>query len=1317
MRCAKCQTQKAKFIDSNSGVYYCSVSCQVAQYTSLIGVRGKRPLEECDNWDKVVVVPISQIICGQFRVGQDWSKVLAGIECTQIGSRVARSLIRVAATRIFSTPEQSILEPIVNSLDAYFPNNRTGKFGMGFFSLLYWVVVGQGKARLTITSTYKLDNDSLCAYKAVIFLEQNEVLMIRLEDQEPEKTTGTSVSLKMEMNSKMLEGFSFQLQKLRFVRSAPIFLNSRTLNAYSGSIDPETPSVMVYLGGFDSGFDVIDHATGISREVLLSSLLVPTISTKTIQMAESTKKTTQWVSHPGVRQSVKANHDTFVLLVNSIAVVILKSHSPLSSPHHFLLTLDLPPWTKIPVSRDDVLLSSIPDIFKQVVKQTSDILAKEFKTIVPIEHALEQWALETSSDENRAIIRDALDYIRTPLRRMLVDYRYESEYASISELMNYCTSLTWHPEEVEHELRSKHQVDDRYFINRSVIFYRSPNTGEMPFFAGLPSLLFVESAYAEQELWTQKLQTSMYSTTLFLRLEHITVQPADSAQRSLITNNSELSEETRTLLLQILDQEATVVRNGWIIKKAEQSASRYLKLISYKLISNDLLRFFFLHWYPVFIQGPGKYVYGRKQKPTYRLFPKFEKIKIRHLTSLEPSLILPYPPADLYEKALRFATESIITVLQQNLKEYSNLLSIDLEFVGFGSRFGPLDSLVLLQQSSMLFGNLFRDLIMICNTSQEFYWCQVVLLYMENEIVSRFSAGSRRKNEWILEWFESSFYKSNQQDVARILVNMIRSHFHNRPRYEAFKSARGYIIDYFIEFKNADANILGEAFLSILKDIAHREPEYRLPRIQPKPGSVEFTLNEFIARSFQHEWPQEDPAAFFQTLERESKTPPTVALATQMIEIVVNEGTTKDVVQAQLTETLQNSRDAMIQFGSAEQHIDVRIYARGNQLVLSVKDFVGIDVAGIIALSIPFYSNKSVSEVLAGEMGTGFFNLYRSDSVFIKTSRRGHVFRIYDVPLKDATTHRVLDVHRFMHYKYSPDQPDGTTITVLTTYPLMHELVLALSSAKDFTTQVMGLMRFPFENAYVTLNDTPITKNLALVKKTPSFEIYKLADTTDTSFTSYVLTKGVPFQSLKQFIQLLKADLVDMLDDLMGRNYVLNILPGAYTPVQTRTKLGMSEKIKQSIILFLLECAYEIILNVPVTERDKYFQFYNEKDGVDAEQVMPHVIKWNIGDEVGDFAMHNSYYNHFASFSQILEYVIDSYKKGVEKGLYTPGFEQVRQMPLKVQKTRFEFPVYAGEVQPTPMYNLLLEIIYGWLNGKRVQTKEELAWGAPCFDY
>ena len=133
-----------------------------------------------------ISIGIDQVICGRlkgavlkeiFRIARQ-QKLL----CTNVGQRISKSLIRVAATRIFADPTQSILELPVNSIDSYRELNKTsqlgsvGKFGLGFFSILYWVV--DNPSRYLIIESRYLDEvtGEFCAWNARILYDSTNNL-------------------------------------------------------------------------------------------------------------------------------------------------------------------------------------------------------------------------------------------------------------------------------------------------------------------------------------------------------------------------------------------------------------------------------------------------------------------------------------------------------------------------------------------------------------------------------------------------------------------------------------------------------------------------------------------------------------------------------------------------------------------------------------------------------------------------------------------------------------------------------------------------------------------------------------------------------------------------------------------------------------------------------------------------------------------------------------------------------------------------------------------------------------------------------------
>ena len=86
--------------------------------------------------------PIANLVCSRFSTILE-DPNLQNSYCNPISNEIATSMIRVAVTRIFADPAQSIMELPVNPIDSYRrlralqagspPPASVGKFGMGFF--------------------------------------------------------------------------------------------------------------------------------------------------------------------------------------------------------------------------------------------------------------------------------------------------------------------------------------------------------------------------------------------------------------------------------------------------------------------------------------------------------------------------------------------------------------------------------------------------------------------------------------------------------------------------------------------------------------------------------------------------------------------------------------------------------------------------------------------------------------------------------------------------------------------------------------------------------------------------------------------------------------------------------------------------------------------------------------------------------------------------------------------------------------------------------------------------------------------------------
>ena len=258
-----------------------------------------------------VTFHLSSLICSQLKLPRStdandilWPEIIDTMRlcpplsscdpCTVIGNKIATSLIKIAALRIFADPEQSIIELPVNSIDAYGQmqnRKKIGKFGMGFFSILYWLI-GHPKRKLTITSFAKV-NSAYQTYKTVIRDNEERMgdLLFDITTYPDSEITKTGVRIDLDATEdkftqqNVLE-FNEQFQKLKYVNFINLYLTNKYQDTDAGprlNIEKSEDIYAIFCGISVDGFYVEDFATGLPLEVLFSSTFVPSISTKTLK--------------------------------------------------------------------------------------------------------------------------------------------------------------------------------------------------------------------------------------------------------------------------------------------------------------------------------------------------------------------------------------------------------------------------------------------------------------------------------------------------------------------------------------------------------------------------------------------------------------------------------------------------------------------------------------------------------------------------------------------------------------------------------------------------------------------------------------------------------------------------------------------------------------------------------------------------------------------------------------------------------------------------------------------------------------------------
>jgi hypothetical protein len=318
----------------------------------------------------------------------------------------------------------------------------------------------------------------------------------------------------------------------------------------------------------------------------------------------------------------------------------------------------------------------------------------------------------------------------------------------------------------------------------------------------------------------------------------------------------------------------------------------------------------------------------------------------------------------------------------------------------------------------------------------------------------------------------------------------------------------------------------------------------------------------------------------------------------QTVDVAVNEGTTKNFVRAILTEMIQNSFDAirLATSRSDSRGVTSDIHVTITSSSLAITDTVGIPDAGLIALLLPFLSTKDASvQEVTGEMGTGFFNVYRqpfTSYVVIDTicpmdgipNSMMHT-RIEAVPKVEAG--RVTDVYYSIH-RSSTTQSRGTTITVHFNEMDKHLIADSIVSADAFIHQFLAYV----DGFNVYYNEQPVRKEKELVYTSNVLTVYH-SDYAQTS-RSVLMTNNVPFSDLESYYSVMTGkELMTMLK----LNVVVNVSKNYYTPVHSRSSImvggsGSGREDKATKLLDELEYGLFLVL------LQRYVKISKDRDAI-----------------------------------------------------------------------------------------------------------------------
>lgn len=1203
---------------------------------------------------------LSSLMCSQFVMGSagkgsriTWAVILDMMKkcplstscdpCTTVGRKISTSLIKIAALRIFASPEQSIIELPVNSIDAYNPGRRVGKFGMGFFSILYWLI-GHPKRFMNLYSFYRGPDGKYGTYSVTIRAMNDAsggslTFNLKIYPLSEVTTTGFRAEINTELDpfdAITIQNFKDQMHKLDFTTGATLYEERSLAGVYvavnSGYLDPrpktitssqpKTPVIAYSISEY--GLVMEDFATGIPMEVLLGVTFVPSLSTKTI--VSSLEPTISFKSNSRI---VGDKPRTLVIMVNEICVVSItlstKSKGLLNAPQPHnkdVFLLELPPNTRLPVSRDDVILTTdTVSEMKAGIATLLELSADKLKSIVKLQKLLRKYSEFTVSMENKNVVDFALSLYFEQNKYRLIPADHSSIYKTLSKMMistnttpsrlknvHFVASRRYDVASVESWLDEGTRSDSQIWYGVKVITLKM-SEGPRVTLAGLVNYLFIREDYKTTlgAGWVGVITGSFFDVKLYpYNLEGAEKDVTKYSTMEAIYDPGSGTKGAGMIKLKDAIKTDRARRFTYSVLNKYESLDIYFKFETtsdLKYLANNLSRLYrffpednyisiLLEIIRKFSEFKGNQTYGGS-KYSLMIIPMDAQLldgkENKNMDRLMEHII----------NTIRAVKESNRTDFKiSNRNDTQQVFDLDhsKEYQTFCST---------VQQNT----TSHRDFIAImAGTGRAF---------LDRNTGGRTGADKSRISGINLDLVKSYALESiqkNLKDGSSISLYDFYSMWENQSYLQA---------DMTYSFLNKQKSAGHQWVKNFRADLVDSIKIYKAP-IKIKDAKS-FRLSTLLNYLFAHPLPETVPknnkltVSKFQEFLDDITSQPAQQTPLQIIEIAINEGTTKPFIDAVLTELVQNSIDVIREnsvrgeIGMIDIGVEKSPPGEGvKKIYLSIKDDVGMDMKAFLYVGIPFLSTKTPSEMVTGEMGSGFFNVYRESSlVTIQTVATDGIQKICrDIPIKDHTG-RVVDVEKTMIVMNRPQTKKalkvktGTSITIEIPVKDDFEYATVVGKISYIVKNVLGMaLTSPILPFDIFFNKSLVTIPKILCGRVGHFEIYganlqEIGASTKAVNESYLLTKGIPFAPLAPFF-------VDAIDgvETMRKNMIVNITHGGYTPVQTRTRINIPEPAKADFEKTGLYVAFVSALRAVVDDKviaARVFDHFNST--ADADQL------------------------------------------------------------------------------------------------------------------
>jgi hypothetical protein len=1142
--------------------------------------------------------PIFELICG---------KVKGSLPCTKLGINISSSLIKVASTRIFSKPEQCIIEMIVNSIDSYsilqnIP--KVGRFGMGFFSIFYFLVDHPLRS-LSILTIH--NNKSVC-----ITIKYENFLIYELKEIITESKSGTFIYLdtsKDNFTDEEIKQFTYFLSYVKYVKTSTV-INYNNKDVYNSM----NPIIVDFSKNYLS---INDYAMGMTLDIVQSSLLIPSVSTKTILL--STKKG-KYENYSNIIKDPDYT-GTFSIIVNYICIVSINLNFC-----DYSIILSLPQNITLPVTRDDVIFSG--NTKKEVIDSLTILLKKsiEMKDITYLENSIDAYINYTANQENKNILSEFKEnmYHKLYKKYILVNILYSSIFSFLPDMIISNKMDSYKIEEfLDH---SEIELHKDIFYKKRVIFVDNIKTTT----ANTYKYIFVDTKEKKSKNWIENLVLSFHEQRLYL-------------------NEHTVPSTELVLVKKMMDKYCK------ILSKEEQEMIRY-SIVTMLSLQDRLI-----------LEDKEECIFSVIMNALYvkKLDPLFLSYYIDIVTQYYLNIVINYDYGD-QKRVIR---------KKNNIYMHYKILESQLDDIIYNDNYHNyqrnIKNYILSEIECRkdincgLYTDYSLEILMIIGQTRVrvpdtiLYYIKILKEYLLSDL-SIFEI-------LIITKANPEIFK--QSDKSNIILNCKFIY----DRYLKKINKKHQLLDSYIwndnitiKYALENFNLLCKTNPPILKTIVF--PEFST--------KISYTFKQLLYYVFKNNHIDLlDPV--IPTLPKQESL--------QILEIAVDSSTSKSFLSSTITELIQNSMDAYRMNSGIQRDIHIDFgYSEPGYLYIKIKDFVGMTFDNIIALSIPFYSNKVASSLVTGEMGTGFFNIYReSEKVMIKTVKDGEKIYITDIPVR--IDGKIDDIVKKIDIKNTKDR-NGTSITFIVKNNEKY-----ISELYYYVEHVLGYMDFD----HLYLNNKLIQNTKIKICEKKDLVCYL----TESPTISFLFTKGVPFYPLMEYFN--DLNIPKEILQYIASNVIIDMGHNFYQPNQSRIKINLSDENYISLKNFIYQCIFEVVIRklsriITTTNSSMHIYFYicNFDYSGDSSQVLFNEREITSWETIQDVILNTPFegttllklFNNFSIKRKIFDkktdvcisnpYLQIIYKRWVEtknKNIFIPTAEKVIKEKNKFKKYEYIF--------------------------------------------